>query len=94
MILFAPSQNRALLAAVVEYAQAADKDDRAACTLSLTTDSASIVILLFNSPVQRPDVFSMFYRIPSSGALINSTIGSWSDAYAGVSSFISLTPAR
>ncbi|KAL8787619.1 MAG: hypothetical protein Q9195_007707 [Heterodermia aff. obscurata] len=93
VILFDPSQNRALLAAIVEYAEIAEKDDRAFLVLSLTTN-LGLVILIYDSPVKRLNVFSMFYGIPSTHNLLNSTIASWSDAYAAVGSFTSLAPAR
>lgn len=93
VILYDPSQNRALLAAVVEYAKAAEKDDKASLVLSMTND-LGLVILLYNSPVKRPNVFSVFYAIPSTQNLLNSTIASWSDAYAAVASLTSIAPAR
>lgn len=91
--MFDSSQNRALLSAMIEYAKAAENDDNAAITFSLTSDLAE-VILIYNSPTERPDVFSMFYRIPSVMNVFNSTIGRWDDAIAAISVLTPITPAR
>ena len=92
-LLFDSSQNRALLSAMVEYAKAAENDEKAAISFSLTSDLGE-VILIYNSPIERPEVFSMFYRIPSVSNVFNSTIGRWDDAIAAITILTPITPAR
>lgn len=86
-------QSRALLSALVECARAVENDEKAAFTVSLAGDLGEVA-LIYNSPIERPDIFSMFYRIPSVKSVLNSTIGSWNDAYAAISILTPITPAR
>ena len=86
-------KSRTLLSALVECARAVENDEKASMTVTLTRDLAQ-VILVYNSPIERPDIFSIFYRIPSAKSILNSTIGSWNDAYAAISVLTPISPAR
>lgn len=93
VLMYDSLQSRTVLSAMVECARAVENDEKASMTVSLTRDLAE-VILLYNSPIERPDIFSMFYHIPSAKSILNSTIGSWNDAYAAISVLTPINPAR
>ncbi|KAI0971311.1 hypothetical protein F4678DRAFT_434412 [Xylaria arbuscula] len=75
---YAPEQIPALLEAVVEYANGAENDPNAEISFNLNPAQA-FVVFIYAKPVIRPDIYNMFYNIPSSSQAINSTIGNMLD---------------
>ncbi|KKY15982.1 putative fad binding domain-containing protein [Diplodia seriata] len=61
--IYGPQQNRRLLKAVHDYQEAAEEDARSSFAFSLSNNH-TIVAWIYSEPVERPDVFSMFYDIP------------------------------
>ena len=91
--IYDSAQNQALLAALVDYSVAAESDDQAAIVFAMTKTS-TVVVFIYNSPIERPETFGMFYDIPWSAPLFNSTIQSLNDAYATIAALTPLTPGR
>jgi len=74
ILLYSSDQNEAILQAVVDFQAAAENDDYANLVFELTP-TFTLVGFIYAKPIVRPPVFHMFYGIPNSGALANSTIG-------------------
>lgn len=94
VLLFAPSQTQALLAASVEYAAAAEDDPNAGLIFTITP-SATVLGLVYAKPVVRPPVFEAFIgnrdgELTPLASYINSTISSWVEMH---DAFASLGPA-
>ncbi|KAI0395378.1 hypothetical protein F5Y17DRAFT_424098 [Xylariaceae sp. FL0594] len=83
--VYDPSQNEALLAAVVEYAKLAEADEAAGLVFNLTPQGGLVGFIYGNATV-RPPVYAPFYNITPSATYAPSTVGSWvdlADAFAG-----------
>ncbi|KAI1347650.1 hypothetical protein F5Y01DRAFT_318523 [Xylaria sp. FL0043] len=87
---YAPEQIPVLLEAIFEYANAAEKDPNAEISFSLNPAQA-FVAFIYAKPIVRPDIFKMFYDIPSTSQVINSTIGNMLDLNNAMSN---ITPER
>jgi len=70
------SQFDALIEASVKYAAAAENDHNATITIDFSTSSCTI-IFVYGQPVERPEVYSAFYDIPSIATVVKSTISTW-----------------
>ncbi|KAI0429968.1 hypothetical protein F5Y09DRAFT_309013 [Xylaria sp. FL1042] len=87
---YAPEQIPVLLEAIFEYANAAEKDPNSDISFSLNP-SQCFVAFIYAKPIVRPDIFKMFYDIPSTTQVINSTIGNMLDLNNAMSN---ITPER
>ncbi|KAL0262792.1 hypothetical protein SLS55_001765 [Diplodia seriata] len=72
--IYGPQQNRRLLKAVHDYQEAAEEDPRSSFAFSLSNNH-TIVAWIYSEPVERPDVFSMFYDIPFERHFIEPSFG-------------------
>lgn len=83
-LYYAPEQSEKLIEAVVDYANAADKDPYSAISFTLNP-SVNFVEFIYAKPVKRPSTYSMFYDIPSQSQAINSTFGNMVDMNNAIS---------
>ncbi|OJD36447.1 fad linked oxidase-like protein [Diplodia corticola] len=72
--IYGPEQSRRLLKAVRQYQEAAEEDPRSSFAFSLSNNH-TIVAWIYSEPVERPDVFSMFYDIPFERHFIEPSLG-------------------
>lgn len=90
---YAPVQSDALLEAIVDYAHAAERDPDAAITFALTPESG-FVEFIYGKPVERPKVYDMFYDVPYTDTVFNSTVGSMAVLNDAISEITSISKAR
>lgn len=72
--IYGPGESRQLFKAVREYQELSEEDPRASFAFSLSSNH-TIVAFIYSEPVERPDVFSMFYDIPYEKHFIEPTLG-------------------
>ncbi|KAI0008537.1 hypothetical protein F4779DRAFT_618522 [Xylariaceae sp. FL0662B] len=91
--LYDASQNERLLELTMDYVKAADDDPSAGLVLTLTPTSG-LVGFIYGKNVVRPDVYKMFYDVPSVQTYINSTVGNMVDLSNAFAAVTPLDPAR
>jgi len=82
-LLIDSSEMERFLQIAVDFAAVAENDPDASATYNLGP-SGSAVYLAYNKPIERPSIFSPFYRL-AHRPLFNSTIGTWHDYHKAVS---------
>lgn len=98
LLLFAPNQTEALLAASMEYAAAAEEDPNAGLIFTITP-SATVLGFVYAKPVVRPAVFDAFLRnddgnLTPLAPYINSSISSLVEMHDAFASLAPATKAR
>ncbi|KAL1637024.1 hypothetical protein SLS58_009463 [Diplodia intermedia] len=90
---YAPNQTEKLFEAMIKYSAAAENDTSAGLVFNISPGE-SIVAFVYSKPVEKPDVYSMFYDIPYTQNYINSTLGNTYDLALAFADVTDLSTAR
>ncbi|OJD36444.1 fad linked oxidase-like protein [Diplodia corticola] len=91
--VYAPNQTEKLFEAVIKYSAAAENDTSAGLVFNVSPDG-TILGFVYGKPVEKPDVYSMFYDIPYTQNYINSTLGNTYELALAFADVTDLSPAR
>ena len=86
------TQFDAIIQGLVKHGEAAEDDSYASLIATFTTDTVTL-IFIYGKPEERPEVFSMFYDIPSVQQVMESKVTTWIDLNNEISAS-PIVPAR